>query len=247
MKKTKVKLNCANCQMEVEVKFHRQSKHSYYACSVKCKGEFTTKKIIKSIEEAKQTSIKDLLVELYAEKRLGIRQIAKQLKINERTVRKLLVLCGIEIRKGSEAIKSQWQNNTIRRKNIGKTFSEWKKQNPEKAREHGLLAMKANLENKGMTSIERLMAEAFENLGMSFEFEFLVGNKFFCDFAFPESKIIVECDGYYWHSTERRKKLDQSKDAYLKACGFKVIRLTEKDILANAQILANQIKQRLQT
>lgn len=247
MNKTKIKTKCGNCQTDIEIKFYRKTKYDFFACSLHCKGKLQTNHFIKSIEEKENSNIKDLMTSLYVQQQLSFRQIANRLRINQRSVKKLLVISNIEIRKGSEAVKSQWQNNTARRKNIGKVFSQWKKQNPEKAREHGILAMKANLENKGMTSIEKLMANAFQSLGLDFEFEYLVGNKFFCDFAFPESKLIVECDGYYWHSTERRKKLDKSKDAYLNACGFEVVRLAEKDILANAQNLASEIKQRLQT
>jgi len=38
-------------------------------------------------------------------------------------------------------------------------------------------------------------------------------------------------DGEYWHKKPRRKQLDKSQDAYMKKCGYKVIRIKEEQLI----------------
>ena len=45
-----------------------------------------------------------------------------------------------------------------------------------------------------------------------------------------ENKKIIQWDGVYWHNKPKRKNLDISQDAYLKKCGYNVLRITDKQI-----------------
>lgn len=80
--------------------------------------------------------------------------------------------------------------------------------------------------------IEDLMAAMFADAGLSFQRQ----RKFWryrADFAFPDARLVVECDGDYWHSRSDVQRSDRRKDAYLTKQGWRVLRLAETDIKAS--------------
>lgn len=73
-------------------------------------------------------SSKEELYCWYIEKRMSYRQIMERLGINNaRKIKRLLVENEIPIRKGSDAVKTQWENNPERRKQQGNLFSKCNK------------------------------------------------------------------------------------------------------------------------
>lgn len=50
------------------------------------------------------------------------------------------------------------------------------------------------------------------------------------DFYLPDVKLVIECDGDYWHSREGAAEHDAQKDAALNALGVYVLRLKETEI-----------------
>jgi very-short-patch-repair endonuclease len=50
------------------------------------------------------------------------------------------------------------------------------------------------------------------------------------DFFWPEQKVIVEVDGYQFHSTRRAFEHDRRKDADLRAAGFTVLRVSAEQL-----------------
>ena len=69
----------------------------------------------------------NVLTRLYIGERLSHRQIVKRIGISNHALIKLMRDCNIEQRYGSEAIKTQWENNTERRRQISKVFAEYAK------------------------------------------------------------------------------------------------------------------------
>jgi very-short-patch-repair endonuclease len=78
-------------------------------------------------------------------------------------------------------------------------------------------------------------------LGAKFEAQRLIGERFCVDAFVPEARTVVQFDGDYWHANpdlfpvpskrqERRMRLDVSQDAYMRALGFRVVRLWESDL-----------------
>lgn len=152
---------------------------------------------------------------------------------------------GIPRRSRAESIRLQWKDNEVRRAQFGQTISAWKQQHPAEAMAHSLIGNLA-LQQTSPTSIERRLADALNAAGISFKFQYVVGDKFLCDFAFPHAMLIVECDGEYWHSTPQQRKRDASKDAYLQACGYTVLRLSDKRIEQDVDSCIHAIKSLLQ-
>lgn len=80
------------------------------------------------------------------------------------------------------------------------------------------------------TSIEVAVYERLKELGFLFETQKLINDKFVVDAFIPSLNLVIEVDGNYWHSLDKIKKKDRSENAYLKKCGFKVLRLSEDEI-----------------
>lgn len=105
-----------------------------------------------------------------------------------------------------------------------------KKHDPRDFKTLGLKgAMKLYLRKP--TSIEKIVYNALEKIGVQFEKQKLINDKFVVDAYVPSQNLIIEADGDYWHSLERIIKKDKAENAYLTKCGFKLIRLTEKEIM----------------
>jgi|ETNmetMinimDraft_2_1059921.scaffolds.fasta_scaffold113678_2 very-short-patch-repair endonuclease len=105
------------------------------------------------------------------------------------------------------------------------------------------------------TKIEQAMAKELTKRGIPFKQQFAVGDKFVCDFMIPEIKLIIECDGDYWHANpliyksfkiDKRQKesirRDKYKDIYLKRKGWKVLRFFETDINKSIKQCVDQIE-----
>jgi very-short-patch-repair endonuclease len=82
------------------------------------------------------------------------------------------------------------------------------------------------------TTPEIIVSKSLKELGLQFETEYKIG-KYSCDFALLISKVVIEVDGTYWHSTTKRKRLDKAKDEFLSNLGWVVLRFKEKDIYQN--------------
>jgi len=91
------------------------------------------------------------------------------------------------------------------------------------------------------TSIEIRMQKLLDKNQIKYLHPFNFNDKFACDFALVEKKIIIECDGDYWHNREDIKNRDKSKNAYIKACGWKMLRFWESDINNNI----NEVEKRI--
>ena len=65
------------------------------------------------------------------------------------------------------------------------------------------------------------------------------------DFAFPYSKVAVECDGHRWHSTTDAQARDAKRDRYMSAMGWKVIRFAGTEIYRNPEAAVAEIVARL--
>jgi|GEM_PF-2735797 len=80
------------------------------------------------------------------------------------------------------------------------------------------------------TSIEVKLYDELTHRGLFFEKQKLINGKFIVDAYVPNFNLVIEADGDYWHSLERVKKRDKAKNAYLGACGYGLLRLSETEI-----------------
>lgn len=53
---------------------------------------------------------------------------------------------------------------------------------------------------------------------------------FLVDAYIPKLNLIIEVDGEHWHSLQNIIKKDKAENAYLKKCGYKMLRIREYEI-----------------
>lgn len=87
---------------------------------------------------------------------------------------------------------------------------------------------------KRPTSIEKKVYDYLLLKGILFEKQKLIKEKFIVDAYIPSLNLIIEADGSYWHSLEKTVKKDKAENAYLKACGYNLIRLSEEEIMSGS-------------
>ena len=98
----------------------------------------------------------------------------------------------------------------------------------------------ANQNKKGLNKLELAGQKILKEIGVDFQEQVLMFNKFLVDVLIPNKNVIIQWDGEYWHTKPKRVLLDKSQDAYLKKCGYKVLRITDKEIKNNIkQVYAN--------
>ena len=61
------------------------------------------------------------------------------------------------------------------------------------------------------------------------------------DFAWPEHRLIAELDGYAFHATRRAFERDRARDRRLQAHGWRVVRITWRQLHVEPQQLAREL------
>lgn len=112
----KPNIECLNCGEMFYKKPFRIKKDKIHTCSMKCYGEYLHKRKVKEIEDKFNKPIKELLEDMYINKMMSARKISKEIGLSYNKVCEWLKENEIPIRYGSEAIETQWINNTERRK-----------------------------------------------------------------------------------------------------------------------------------
>ena len=65
--------------------------------------------------------------------------------------------------------------------------------------------------------------------GVSWEAQYAIG-RYITDFFIEPLKLVVECDGDYWHQRPGEPENDAKRDAYMRTRGYDTLRLSEKSI-----------------
>ena len=113
--------------------------------------------------------------------------------------------------------------------------------------------------NQQLQKINKLEIKGYtllSELKLDFIKQHTIKNKFIVDAFLPAFNIIIQFDGNYWHGNPtlfstfnkiqlKRMKLDISQDAYMKKCGYKVLRFWEYDIHKNADKVKEEISRNL--
>uniref|UniRef100_A0A6M3LTN9 DUF559 domain-containing protein n=1 Tax=viral metagenome TaxID=1070528 RepID=A0A6M3LTN9_9ZZZZ len=102
--------------------------------------------------------------------------------------------------------------------------------------------------NYGKTWLEEKMGWALNKLGVQFESQYPVkygvdilnrNRYYFPDFAIPESNLLIECDGSYWHKNKKRENLRESR---LKELGWNIIRFSDTEIKSDLMGCADRVR-----
>lgn len=80
------------------------------------------------------------------------------------------------------------------------------------------------------SELERLLAAAYTQAGLTFEEQVPLWDAWQVDFVFRDAQLIVEADGEYWHTLPKRMASDRALDKEAEKQGWAVLRLSEKQI-----------------
>ena len=113
----KPNIKCEVCGKEFYKKPFRIKKDVNHTCSMECLGKLRHLTKVRLIESKFDMPIKELLYDLYIVKKLPTRKVGEIIGLSKGKVSEWLKKYDIEVRYGSEAIETQWINNSERRKN----------------------------------------------------------------------------------------------------------------------------------
>lgn len=91
-----------------------------------------------------------------------------------------------------------------------------------------------------LTSLEQIMRKMLINIREAYRLPFNPWvqyplGRYRADFAIPQLKLAIECDGQAWHSHPDKKASDQMRDAELAQHGWTTVRFSEVDLKENQE------------
>lgn len=114
-------LHCPICGTKKTIR--KSHKNREFTCGKKeCASEYRWQTFLAETEQRIGESLEDALQRLYITERKSFREIHNILGINGRTIAKALHKFDIPVRHGSEAVKTQWENNNERRETQAETM-----------------------------------------------------------------------------------------------------------------------------
>lgn len=135
---------------------------------------------------------------------------------------------------------------------IGCRFADWQ---TTKAEVRKLARMNATQQaNRGPNKLELAGYAIVDRLGVPYERQVMFNRKFTPDATIPSARLVVQFDGEYWHdragtnkdpALRRQVQRDRAQDAYIRKCGWEVIRFWETDIHRDPDGCADRIRARL--
>jgi len=192
-------------------------------CSLSCRSKATTKKQWANSEHRENVSNKNR-ISMLKQYKVGSREV--NLK-QAYTKNKELIKTGNHIFQDPKVIRKA--NQALGRRNYGKNW----------------------LEERFGWMLEQLNIKAESQYLIKYGKDSLNRDRYyFVDFAIPENKIVIECDGSFWHKDKEKDRIRQNR---IENLGWTVLRFAEKEInddlkgcgLEVKRILANHNKEYL--
>lgn len=112
----------------------------------------------------------------------------------------------------------------------------------------------AQQNTKKPSSLETAGNAILDALGIVYQTQVLICDKFTVDVFVPSRNLVIQWDGDYWHGynsakderQKRRKRLDKSQDAYMRKAGYKVIRFWEHEVKKEAEKVSENLRTAIQ-
>lgn len=91
------------------------------------------------------------------------------------------------------------------------------------------------------TSIEIKLQKELKRRNIDFVCHYVFNGRFELDIAFPSKQVAVEADGNYYHNFPHGLPRDKSKNAYLRKCGWLVLRFWGSEINSDVKSCVDKI------
>jgi very-short-patch-repair endonuclease len=206
------------------------------------KKHFTETKYF--IEKSRETCLKKYGVEHYSQT-----EYCKE-KRKEACLKKYGVDHQMKSRDFVNNLKKKNKENGVYKIIDGKTISEWCKEigiNETSLREriNRYGEEIAITKPKKISGIEIIMSELLDKLGIEYKKDQIIDRKI-PDFLIEDYKLIIECDGLYWHSEAKKDKYyhKEKRETYLKN-GYAPLFFYEDEIIKKIDIIESIIKNKL--
>lgn len=100
------------------------------------------------------------------------------------------------------------------------------------------MATALSMQLKQPSSIQRLLYKYLDDLGIKYEVEYPLGFYVF-DCFIPDKKLLIECQGDYWHTLPKAERNDKSKFTYIKRYfqEYEIMYVWEHEFAANNRVL----------
>ncbi len=118
-----------------------------------------------------------------------------------------------------------------RQRNAENGRAQWQRLSVEERRQWMEMRF-GHLSSAQTSSIENMVASAMDECGVVYLRQVRIG-PYSADLFLPNSNVVVECDGEYWHSTGRARDRDARRDTFMAQRGHGVVRLGERAIRRN--------------
>ena len=197
--------------------------------------------------------IYEFLYTEYVVNKRSTKDISKQIGCARSCASKMLKRYGIDLRgKGEANIGRTFKMSEEQKQRLRESFSKpevkqkrsesqkevWSKLNSEQRK---MRTMPGNIARTKMalettiSSIEIKVAEQLDWYGIRYiQQKRVYDNKnnkaFYLDFYIPEYKLVIECNGDYWHNLSNRIERDEMLEQFVKSTGRKIIFIWEYEI-----------------
>ena len=91
------------------------------------------------------------------------------------------------------------------------------------------------------TNIELKVEKELQKRGINYQKQVPLCNIAIVDFYLPEYRIVIQCDGDYWHNLQGRKEKDERQNKILIFNGFNVYRFWEYEIKQSVENCINKL------
>lgn len=105
-------------------------------------------------------------------------------------------------------------------------------------------AISNSLNSRGGNRLENMFAKELDKNYIKYERQFSV-SKYFVDFKIKKTKLLIECDGLYWHkkrATTQSIFNSRKREEIIKSFGYDVLRFTDSQIIYNMQQCIDEVK-----
>jgi len=109
-------------------------------------------------------------------------------------------------------------------------------------RRAGIEVKQRYYQQKQETTPESILYAELERRRIPFMPQQPIDGLYVVDALIPGAKIIIECDGDYWHNLPEMKKRDERKDKYLKSRRYHILRFTESELKADIQACVDVVE-----
>lgn len=94
--------------------------------------------------------------------------------------------------------------------------------------------------NNRFSGFEREIDKLLHVFNVSHQHQFRVGRRY-CDFAFPDCRVIIECDGRYWHK-DKEKDVKRDREILKKLNGWQIFHLLEEKRETASSVIKQLLK-----